>query len=114
MTNTLIGDKRWARLERQIQADTNPEPTVVLTGEAEDGSTIRVYDLVALGPTDSDPVRRGFLWVAVNTEVRTYPSRRTADGQVHPCRIDGPHVAISTRSAQDALARARVKLADEC
>lgn len=114
MRNTLIGDKRWAKVARQITADTNLEPAVVLTGQAEDGSTIRVYEAVALGPTDSEPVRRGFLFIAVNTEVRTYPSRRDSNGTVIPGRIIGPYLAISTSSAQDALSRAGVKLADAC
>ncbi len=114
MKETLIGDKRWAKLTRQITEDTNLEPTVVLTGQAEDGTAIKVYEAVALGPNDSDPVRRGYLFVAVDTEVRTYPSRRDGNGTVIPGRIIGPYVAISTRSAQDALARARVKLADAC
>ncbi len=114
MKKTLIGDSRWAKVAQQITADTNLEPAVVLTGQAEDGSTIRVYEAVALGPTDSDPVRRGYLFIAVNTEVRTYPSRRDGNGAVISGRIIGPYLTISTRSAQDALARARVKLADAC
>ncbi len=109
------GDEYIADLGLRVNAGTSPEPVIVLTGDAADGRRIRVYEGVALGPTDDAPLRRGFIWIAVvDDDVRTYPSRRNSDGTVVPGRIIGPYLAISTRSAQDALDRGRVKLAHGC
>ncbi len=110
--DTAVGDAYFVDLARRIAHDTNPEPVVVLSGDAVDGRRIRIYEGVALGPSDSDLLRRGFIWIAVVGEARTYPSRRNPDGTVIPGRIIGAHVAFSTRSAQDALSRARLGLAD--
>lgn len=102
-------DEFMEGLALQIQADVNPEATVVL--EVDDGHPIKVYEVVTLGKTDDEPLVRGFLWVAVDTPVRTFPSRRTSTGWVIPSKIIGPYLAVSTRSADDALRRARQKLA---
>ncbi len=113
MINHLCDDEIGA-LARRIAADTDPEPVVVLTGPAADGREIRVYEGVALGPTDHDPIRRGFLWVAAVGPIRTYPSRRNTEGAVVPGQIIGPHVATSIVSAQDAFDQAVEKLAGGC
>lgn len=107
--NNIVGqeaDDYFTQLDQQFSL----EPQVVLTGSAPNGTAIRVYEGVALGPTDDDPPRRGFIWFAVTGPARVYPSRRNSDGVVIPGRILGNQIAFSTRSADDALARATHKL----
>ncbi len=104
------GDRYFTDLARQIDADTDPVPRVVLTGDARDGRTISIYEGVCLGPSDDDPLRRGFIWFATVGTVRTLPTRRDSRGAILPSRIIGDHVAPSTQSAQDALERARLNL----
>lgn len=105
-------DQFMEDLFRQIEADVDPAAQVVLEVDGDsDDRPIRVYEVVTLGETDDDPLVRGFLWVAVNTPVRTFPSRRLSNGKVIPSKIIGPYLAVSTASAEDAVARARQKLA---
>ncbi len=107
-----FGADYFAELGRLMRTDTDPMPHVVLTGTAADGkTTIHVVDVTVLGPTDDDPVERGFLWIAMTGTFDLYPSRRIGR-TVKPCSIAGGHrVAKSTISAQDALNRARRELA---
>ncbi len=116
MKDLHLDDGYMDTLATEIEKDTNPVPTVVLTGTAG-GREIRVYEGVALGPTDDDPVRRGFFWVATDTDVTTLPSRRVPTGTdmlVIPGRILGHYLAVSSISAEDALNEARRKVAGAC
>ena len=111
-----LGDDYFAALERQITDDVDPWPKVVLTGGAADGTTVRVVEGVTLSParkagriklgTDDLPVVRGFIWFALVGDIVLYPTYQ-AGATIVPCRILGGRVAMSTQSAQDALARAR-------
>ncbi len=98
------------RLTDEIDDDVDSLPTVAIE-EVVAGQTVRIIDFTATAGRDR-PVRRHFLWVAVSgdaIELRPAPFLQHDAGI---CRIiGGVWVTQSTRSAADALSRARQILA---
>lgn len=112
-----LGDDYFAELKLQIDADTDRYPRIVLTGDAADGTTIRVVEGVTFMTqartvggyrmnAEDQPLVRGIIWYAMVGEIRLKPTYR-AGTEVVPCRIQGGRLAMSTQSAQDALDRGR-------
>ncbi len=102
-----LGDDYFAELARQMAVDDDPMPRVVLTGDAADGTTIRIVDVTVIGRTDQDPIQRGFLWVAMLGTFNLIASHRVGTMPI-ACRIvGGTRIFSSTRSAQHALDGAR-------
>lgn len=111
-----LGEQYFAELQAQIDLDVDPLPRVVLTGELADGTTIRVVEGVTYTEprkvgayqlaVEDQPIQRGFIWWAMVGNVDLFPTMYVGR-KVIPCRIFGARLEMSTRSAQDALDRAR-------